>query len=101
MVFAEPQFVYSDKIEEITPLTLNLTFSKKDNDTITLELRKKANVKLNEESSKSFWMEFFSRSLEGKTVKANIIIVFRDKFGSACKLKEIGLLKKGTKINTD
>lgn len=101
MVFAEPQFVYSDKIEEITPLTLNLTFSKKDEDTIAIELRKKASVYLSEEDSKKFWTEFFSRSLEGKTVKANIIIVFRDKFGAACKLKELGLLKKGTKINTD
>lgn len=101
MVFQEPQFVYSDKIEEITPLTLNLTFTKKDENTITLELRKKASVKLDDKQSKDFWVEFFSRSLEGRTVRANIIIVFRDKFGSACKLKELGLLKKGTKINTD
>ena len=101
MVFSEPSFVYSDKIEEITPLTLNLTFSKKDKNSITIELRKKANVNLNELHSKQFWMEFFSRSLEGKAVKANIIIVFRDKFGAACKLKEIGLLKKGTKINSE
>jgi hypothetical protein len=101
VVLLEPEFKYTDKIEEIAPLTLNLTFTRKDADTVTFELRKKASIKLSDNNSKEFWINFFSNSLEGKTIKSNMIIVFRDKFGSACKLKELGLLKPKTKIATD
>lgn len=101
MVFVEPEFKYSDKIEEITPLTLNLTITGRHNNMVSLELRKRVVVDLSDDKNKSFWVNFFSNSLEGKTVKANTIIVFRDKFGSACKLKELGLLKPRTKIITD
>jgi len=101
MVFVKNEFVYSEKIEEITPLTLNLTITGHDNNVVSLELRKKVVVNLSDPDSKEFWLNFFSNSLEGKTIKANTIIVFRDKFGSACKLKELGLLKPKTKIFTD
>ena len=100
-MFTEPEFRYTEKIDEITPLTMNLTFTRKDANTVTLELRKKASIKLDDKNAKEFWVNFFSSSLEGKTIKSNMIIVFRDRFGSACKLKELGLLKPKTKIATD
>jgi len=92
------EFIYSDGIEEIKPLTLNLSLTKKDAHFAIGELRKKIVIDLD---NPEFWIKLLSSSLEGKPIKANVIIVFRDKFGSACKLKELGLLKPNTKILED
>lgn len=91
-------FIYSKDIEEIKPMTLNLTLGQVVDKKIQAELRKKFTIDLN---NKETWIELFSKSLEGKTIKANIIITFRNKFNSACHLKQIGLLKPGTKIKVD
>ena len=88
------EFIYSEGIEEVKPLTLNLSLRKKLDGSIEGELRKK--VAISKDSA--FWIELFSKSLQGKPIKAPVIIVFRDPFGSACKLKELGLLKADTKI---
>lgn len=88
------EFIYSEGIEEVKPLTLNLSLRRKPDGSIEGELRKKVAINKNSE----FWIELFSKSLQGKTIKAPVIIVFRDPFGSACKLKQLGLLKADTKI---
>lgn len=89
-------FIYSEGIEEIKPLTLNLTVHRNKDGTIEGELRKKFIIDM---SNPDFWINLFSRSLEGKNIKAPVLIVFRDKFGSACKLKELGLLKDDVKLD--
>jgi hypothetical protein len=101
MVLLEPEFEYTKDINEINPITLNITLSKIQNDVLTFELRKKIQIKLTDSETKQFWINFFSNSLEGKKIKASMIIAFRDRFGSACKLKQMGLLKPKTKIITD
>jgi len=94
-MFMTDEFIYSEGIEEIASLTLNMTLHKKSKNKIEGEFRKKFTIDLEEPD---FWIELFSNSLEGKDIKAPVLIVFRDKFGSACKLKELGLLKPNTKI---
>lgn len=89
-------FIYSEDIEEIKPLTLNLTVHRKKDGTIEGQLRKKFTINTEDPS---FWKELFSHSLEGKNIKAPVLIVFRDPFGAACKLKELGLLKKNTNLD--
>ena len=91
-------FIYSKDIEEIKPMTLNLTLGQLKDNKIQGELRKKFTIDLN---NKETWVELFSKSLEGKTIKANIIITFRNRFNSACHLKQVGLLKPGTKLKVD
>ena len=91
-------FIYSEDIEEIKPMTLNLTLVRQDATHIKGELRKKFTIDLNNPDA---WVELFSKSLEGKTIKANIIIAFRNPFRSACQLKELKLLKPGTKLKID
>jgi len=93
-MFMVDDFVYSEGIEEVKPLTLNLSITRKPNGSIEGEVRKKIVIDLNSD----FWIELFSKSLQGKPIRAPVIIVFRDPFGSACKLKELGLLKADTKI---
>jgi hypothetical protein len=91
-------FIYSKDIEEIKPMVLNLTLGKVVDHKVQGELRKKFTIDLD---NKETWIELFSKSLEGKPIKANIIIAFRNKFNSACHLKQINLLKPGTKIKID
>jgi len=88
-------FIYSKDIEEIKPMTLNLTLFRQDETHVKGELRKKFTIDLNNSET---WVELFSKSLEGKPIKANIIIAFRNPFRSACQLKELKLLKTGTKL---
>jgi len=97
MLMTTDDFIYSRGIEEIKPMTLNMTLHKRPG-SVVVEFRKKVIINL---SDAVFWTEFFSRSLEGKPIKANVMVVFRDAFGSACKLKELGLLKPETKIKED
>lgn len=92
-------FVFTKDIEEIKPMTLNLTLDNQVVDgKIKGALRKKFTIDL---KNPDLWLELFSKSLEGKTIKANVIISFNNPFNSACKLKALGLLKPGTKIKTD
>ena len=92
-------FIYTKDIEEIKPMTLNLTLGNQVVDNkLKAELRKKFTIDL---SNPDIWVELFSKSLEGKTIKANIIISFRNPFRSACQLKQLSLLKPGTKVKSD
>jgi hypothetical protein len=91
-------FVYTTDIEEIKPMTLNLTIVERTNKTIKAELRKKFTIDL---ENPKVWIDLFSASLEGKPIKANIIIAFRNPFKSACQLKQLKLLKPGTKIKLE
>lgn len=91
-------FIYTEDIENINPMTLNLTLTSRDEHRVMGELRKKFTIDLNHPEQ---WVELFSSSLEGKPIKANVIITFRNSFTSACKLKELGLLKPGTKVKLD
>jgi len=91
-------FIYTKDIEEIKPMVLNLTLGRVIDHKVQGELRKKFTINL---ENKESWVNLFSNSLEGKPIKANIIITFKNKFNSACHLKEIGLLKPGTKIKID
>lgn len=94
-IMDEEEFIYSDKIEQVAPLTLNLSIHITENDEVVVELRKKATINY---KNKEFWLNFFSASLGDKPIKVNAQIVFRDKFSSASKLKDLNLLKTGTKI---
>jgi len=92
-------FIYTKDINEIKPMTLNLTLSNQIiNNKVKAALRKGFTIDLN---NPDFWVNLFSASLEGKSIKANVIISFDNKFTSACKLNKLGLLKKGTKIKYD
>lgn len=88
-------FVYSNKIQEIKPLVLNLTISKNPNGENIGELRK---VFLIRNENKEFWKEFFAASLQGIPIKAEVLIEFRNPGISATKLKSWGLLKEGITI---
>ena len=79
-------------------MKLNLTLFKKKDGTIIGEFRKK--ITINEENQIHF-IDLFSNSLEGKPIQSKVIIAFRDPFISANRLKEFGLLKKGTQIKID
>ena len=91
-------FIYTQDIEEIKPLTLNLTLTHRNERYVKGELRKKFTIDLQDPK---IWMDLFSASLEGKPIKSSVIITFRNPFRSACQLKELKLLKPGTKIKTD
>lgn len=91
------EFVYTEHIDEIKPLTLNLTITS-TNGQIKGELRK---VFIINKVNKAFWSQFFETSLSDKPISANVQIVFRDKFASGARLAELNLIHKGTKIKTD
>jgi hypothetical protein len=82
------RFVYSDKIEEIKPLTLNMVLWI-ENGQLLCEFRKKISVN---EANKDFFKKFFSASLAGKPIKIDAQVVFRDEVKSALTLKKFNLL---------
>ena len=93
---ADNNFVYSKNIHEIKPLILNLTLSQNPDGQRYGELRKKFLIK--EGENDEFWKEFFAASLQGKPVRAEVLIEFRNRDFSALKIKQWGLLKEGIKI---
>jgi hypothetical protein len=80
-----------DKLDEVKPLTLNLCLTKVDG-VIQAELRKRFAIT---EENKSFWIDFFEKSLSDIPIKVESQIVFRDKLKSKQTFKEFGLLNSG------
>ena len=66
-------FIYSENIQEIKPLTINLSFHLNKNKEIICYLRRKFIIR---EENSAFWKEFFTGSLSRVPIKTNLLVKF-------------------------